>query len=130
MPTGVRTAARTGMVASKTRILAVLLVGIASLITAPRGEAEMVRKTGIASVIGTGSVTGTAKETERRNGIVITGIETETETGNEIERGNEIEIVIVAMTRIVTGTLERSATILLPAVSCLLLHSGLMTAVF
>ena len=67
MPTGVRTATQTEMVASKTRILAVLLVGIASLITAPREESEMVRK------IGTRVVTGTVKETERRNGIVITG---------------------------------------------------------
>jgi hypothetical protein len=121
----VRTVAQTEILASKTKILVVSLVGIASLITAPREDSEMARKT---IAIGTGVVTGIAKE----NGIVITGIETEneTETGNEIERGNETETVIVVMTRIVTGTLERNATILPPAVRFLLLHSGLMTVVF
>ena len=82
----------------------------------------MARKTGIAIVIGTVVVTGIVKETERKKGIVNTGIETETESESEIERGNETEIAIVVTTRTVTGTLERNATLLLPEARCLLLH--------
>jgi hypothetical protein len=66
----------------------VSLVGIASPITAPRGESEMVRKIGIAIMTGTVDVTGIAKETERSNGIVITGIRNRDRT----------ETVIVMMT--------------------------------
>ena len=127
MPTGELT-----IVAWKTKILVISPVGIASLITAPRGEFEMAKKTGIVIVTGIVVVTGIAKETERKKGIVITGIETEseTETGTESEigRGNGTEIAIVVMTRTVTGTLERNA-IILPEARSLLLHSGMMTVV-
>jgi hypothetical protein len=124
---GLRTVAQSEIIARRTKNL-ISLVGTASRIPAPSGGSGTAIKTGMVIVIGTVVVTGIAKETERRNGIVITGIETVTET--EIEKGNETGIDIVVTTRIVTGTLEKNATMPPPAVRYLLLHSGLTTAVF